>query len=229
MYECNCTTTGKKGPTCDEELDDCLSNPCSNRGTTRCEDGTDDYTCVCVQGFIGEHCGTNEFSGSEILISPSELRVETFTTSASTAQLTIRSVGTGVLFVSTVTFSVPWATVYENIPGDIPDFSNPIRNGTSMQLGVQLSGQITAGEGVYSGVLRVFSSDPNGAVLVPITLVVKTPSLAIIALPQQLMSSLNPQETQAQIITIWNVQSDGELLWRIESYVYVMHLLVSAP
>jgi hypothetical protein len=177
---------------------------------------TSTLASFCSQGFTGEHCNTNEYVGSEISITPTQLLVDTFTTSATTTQLQITSAGSGILFVSMVTSSVPWATVFQNIPGDVPDFSAPIQSGASMRLGVQQSVQTTPGAGSYSGSLRIFSSDPNGAVVVPITLSVIPPALAIIALPQQLLSSLNPMESQVQTVTIWNVQIDP-MRWIIDS------------
>ena len=44
---------------------------------------------------------------------------------------------------------------------------------------------------------------------VPITLAVSAPALAVIALPQQLLASLNPTATQSQAVTMWNVQTDA--------------------
>ena len=65
-YECDCTSTGKTGPSCADEVDDCLSGPCSSRGTQQCSDGADAYACVCAQGFTGEHCDTDEWAGSQV-------------------------------------------------------------------------------------------------------------------------------------------------------------------
>ena len=46
-------------------------------------------------------------------------------------------------------------------------------------------------------------------VLVPITLAVNAPALAVIALPKALLASLNPTATQSQAVTMWNVQTDA--------------------
>ena len=35
-YECNCSDTGFKGPSCEINIDDCVSSPCQHGGT--CED-----------------------------------------------------------------------------------------------------------------------------------------------------------------------------------------------
>ena len=36
------------------DIDDCADQPCLNRGT--CNDGVNDYTCVCIDGYTGKNC-----------------------------------------------------------------------------------------------------------------------------------------------------------------------------
>lgn len=42
------------GVNCEENLDECLSNPCQNGGT--CDDRENGYVCYCVAGYAGVHC-----------------------------------------------------------------------------------------------------------------------------------------------------------------------------
>lgn len=42
------------GVNCEENLDECLSNPCQNGGV--CNDRDNGYTCTCLPGFLGGHC-----------------------------------------------------------------------------------------------------------------------------------------------------------------------------
>lgn len=46
-----------KGTHCELEIDECLSNPCLNRGV--CEDLAGAYACTCAQGFAGDSCEIN--------------------------------------------------------------------------------------------------------------------------------------------------------------------------
>ena len=39
---------------CFIDVDDCLSNDCTNGAT--CVDGINQYTCTCPEGFTGKHC-----------------------------------------------------------------------------------------------------------------------------------------------------------------------------
>ena len=56
-YTCQCVS-GYNGPTCDDDTDDCLPNPCLNNGF--CIDGINSYTCDCTgTGFDGTKCQTN--------------------------------------------------------------------------------------------------------------------------------------------------------------------------
>lgn len=45
------------GSRCEMEINECLSNPCLNRGV--CDDLTGGYTCNCVVGFSGDRCEVN--------------------------------------------------------------------------------------------------------------------------------------------------------------------------
>ena len=42
------------GTMCDEDVDECVSNPCQNQGT--CIDQLGGYICDCDVNFSGEHC-----------------------------------------------------------------------------------------------------------------------------------------------------------------------------
>jgi Notch-like protein len=37
------------------DIDDCKHTPCKNNGT--CIDQVNGYTCQCLPGYIGDHCG----------------------------------------------------------------------------------------------------------------------------------------------------------------------------
>ncbi|KAK2171935.1 hypothetical protein NP493_1014g01001 [Ridgeia piscesae] len=41
----------------DKDVDECVSSPCQNGGN--CTDGVNEYTCVCVGGYVGDSCGRN--------------------------------------------------------------------------------------------------------------------------------------------------------------------------
>jgi hypothetical protein len=57
------------GTTCQDNIEDCLGE-CSNPGTAICEDGVDDYTCVCNDGYTGKNCSVRKHSGKYLLIVP---------------------------------------------------------------------------------------------------------------------------------------------------------------
>ena len=46
--------TGYQGKNCEENIDDCASDPCQNEGT--CVDSTGTYDCICPSGFYGNNC-----------------------------------------------------------------------------------------------------------------------------------------------------------------------------
>ena len=52
-YNCSCLT-GYSGRYCDEDYDDCLSEPCASNMT--CIDAFNNYTCVCEPGNGCEVC-----------------------------------------------------------------------------------------------------------------------------------------------------------------------------
>ena len=60
-YRCLCLP-GWTGKNCDENIDDCASNPCVNGGT--CEDLVNDYACTCATGFSGKSCEGNFYKHS---------------------------------------------------------------------------------------------------------------------------------------------------------------------
>jgi hypothetical protein len=55
-YTCMCTE-GYTGSQCEQDIDDCASNPCANGST--CLDEIADYTCLCLPGYTGGNCSTN--------------------------------------------------------------------------------------------------------------------------------------------------------------------------
>lgn len=42
------------GTNCEENVDECMSNPCQNGG--QCRDRNNGYTCTCQAGYLGDHC-----------------------------------------------------------------------------------------------------------------------------------------------------------------------------
>lgn len=43
-----------KGDHCEQNINECDSNPCYNNGT--CIDGSNGYTCACPSGYLGDFC-----------------------------------------------------------------------------------------------------------------------------------------------------------------------------
>uniref|UniRef100_A0AAX7VLU9 Cubilin n=1 Tax=Astatotilapia calliptera TaxID=8154 RepID=A0AAX7VLU9_ASTCA len=54
-YICNCNS-GWEGVNCDQNINECSSNPCQNGGT--CTDGINGFTCTCTTQWTGEFCQT---------------------------------------------------------------------------------------------------------------------------------------------------------------------------
>ena len=52
-YTCICPV-GYTGKNCEQNINECMSNPCKNNGN--CSDGTNNYTCQCTQGWEGRDC-----------------------------------------------------------------------------------------------------------------------------------------------------------------------------
>ncbi|XP_062524089.1 protein eyes shut [Bombyx mori] len=52
-FYCKCSS-GWAGAKCDEQIDECQSNPCQNGGV--CIDVHDDYMCACTYGYTGKSC-----------------------------------------------------------------------------------------------------------------------------------------------------------------------------
>ncbi len=57
-FECACEA-GYSGDLCDKNIDDCTPNPCRNGG--RCDDGIDEYSCVCPGQYTGTNCELPRF------------------------------------------------------------------------------------------------------------------------------------------------------------------------
>ncbi|CAB1449409.1 unnamed protein product, partial [Pleuronectes platessa] len=56
-YICNCNS-GWQGANCDQNINECSSNPCQNGGT--CTDGTNGFTCTCTAQWTGPNCQTSQ-------------------------------------------------------------------------------------------------------------------------------------------------------------------------
>ena len=54
MFSCNCSDTGYTGDTCENDIDECLVEPCKHNST--CNNLVNDYTCACHDGFTGKDC-----------------------------------------------------------------------------------------------------------------------------------------------------------------------------
>lgn len=50
-YSCDCSDTGFSGTHCENNIDDCLDNPCTNGA--QCVDKVKDYSCECYSGYAG--------------------------------------------------------------------------------------------------------------------------------------------------------------------------------
>ncbi|XP_073821482.1 protein eyes shut-like [Musca autumnalis] len=49
-----CSPGDITGANCEENVDECMSNPCQNGG--HCRDRNNGYTCTCQPGYLGDHC-----------------------------------------------------------------------------------------------------------------------------------------------------------------------------
>eukprot|EP01043_Picozoa_sp_COSAG02_P048531 COSAG02_NODE_4775_length_4992_cov_6.709994_1_plen_715_part_00 len=224
-FYCNCTSTGWGGANCDEPINECSSNPCYAAGTLSCEDGVMAFGCVCKQGWSGELCDANLYAGTEIVVTPTLVRAASLTTSATVAELIVSNPGTASLFISTIEMlddrsasRVPWATLYQEVPGTPPDFTVPVLPGAQRTLGIQFQGGSTRGESgsPYHATMQIQSNAPGNMSLiqVPVQYNVSAPNLAIVAIPQQLSATLNPEATHTHNILVWNVMPEV-LAWEV--------------
>ena len=55
-FSCTCAA-GFEGHLCENDTDECASQPCFNGGT--CQDQLNSFTCDCPVGFIGNQCEAN--------------------------------------------------------------------------------------------------------------------------------------------------------------------------
>ena len=55
-FSCTCAP-GFEGHLCENDTDECASQPCFNGGT--CKDKLNGFTCDCPAGFIGSQCEAN--------------------------------------------------------------------------------------------------------------------------------------------------------------------------
>ena len=93
-YECECDL-GWEGVNCDQETQECNSNPCRNDGTCIEEDNGPGYTCSCTSGFGGVNCEEELYgrfysapSWLEAIVVKTEELKEAFT--RTTVPLTVR-------------------------------------------------------------------------------------------------------------------------------------------
>ncbi|KTF87440.1 hypothetical protein cypCar_00025640 [Cyprinus carpio] len=66
-YICRCDP-GWAGQNCDQNVNECSSNPCQNGGT--CTDGINGYTCTCSSQWTGPQCQTPQQECGGVLESP---------------------------------------------------------------------------------------------------------------------------------------------------------------
>ncbi|XP_026057290.1 cubilin-like [Carassius auratus] len=66
-YICRCDP-GWAGQNCDQNVNECSSNPCQNGGT--CTDGINGYTCTCTSQWTGPQCQTPQQECGGVLESP---------------------------------------------------------------------------------------------------------------------------------------------------------------
>ncbi|KAI1888818.1 hypothetical protein AGOR_G00172670 [Albula goreensis] len=69
-YICTCDP-GWTGTNCDQNVNECASNPCQNGGT--CTDGINGYTCTCTSQWTGPQCQTAQQVCGDTLTPPSPL------------------------------------------------------------------------------------------------------------------------------------------------------------
>jgi hypothetical protein len=185
------------------------------------------YTCTCKQGWSGNECDTNEFANTQISITPTTIVTSSLTTSSQNEEIVIMNDGTSPLFISSMESNVPWATIFQGTPGNQPDLSVAIAGGTETTFGIQFQGGSTPicdeGECLFVGNITVRSNAPLTPQLgIGLEFTVSQPNLAVIAIPQQLSTTLYPQGSLSYNMLVYNVMVDP-ILWSIPRCTCVCH------
>ena len=218
-FLCACTL-GWGGQYCSEEVEICPEPNSCESNTTRgtCEVNTvfsAGYVCSCLSGFetaSGAAPGTeciveqNPFAGTELSVSPTTLMASIFTFSSKQRHLELASIGTTDLIITAINTTVPWASVFDTVPGVTPTYgsNHPISPGQSRSIGVFFQGASAGGTGSFNGILSIYYA-PAGAVQIPLQVQVSPPVLAVVGQPTDTVMSLTPTSVHNYtLLTITN-------------------------